>query len=418
MNKDQSTRVRNAEIITIGDEIITGAILDTNAAFIGRYLFNRGYQIGRIVSVGDDPPAIKSAVRVSMKKADLVVVTGGLGPTHDDITKKTLCELFRCKTRFDEKVLKMLERRFKRMERKMPEVSRQYAFIPTAAVPVENPIGIAPGLLFEKKVLVMPGVPVEMENMLRMKAEKLIPHGGRHMRERILHADRISEPNLMAKLSGLEEAMKTTKIAFLPKCGRVDIRLTAHGKTAKEAAAKLESATKLLRRDIEENVWGVDDDTMERLIGDFLRLRKRNETLAVAESCSGGGIGQLITSVPGSSNYFLGGLIVYSNEVKIKQLGVPKAIIEKHGAVSRETAIAMAECVKRKFGADYGLSATGISGPGGGTKDKPVGLTFVALSGHGVNSCRRLLFHHDRRINRERTAFEALHLLLERLRAH
>lgn len=401
---------KRCEIITIGTEITTGRIVDTNSAAIARFLFKRGYETARIVSVGDQPAAIKSAVRQSMNRAWLVVVTGGLGPTHDDITKKTLCELFKCGTRLNETVMRRLERQFRRRRRKMPEISRQYAQIPTAAVPVENTVGIAPGLFFKKKVLVLPGVPIEMEAMLGKAVKKLIPHSGLHLRERTLHVSHIGEPDLVAKLGSLDAVLKNAEVAFLPRRGRVAVRIITRSRSAKQAAVKLRFAEKALRKDIKEYVWGTDDDTIEKVTGNLLLARGKK--IAVAESCTGGWIGETITRLPGSSRYFLGGVIAYSDDVKVKQLGVPRSLLKKHGAVSEEAAVAMARSVRKKFGADYALSATGIAGPGGGTKEKPVGLTWVALAGPDGDRARQFIAPYHRDANREKTVFEALHLLL------
>ena len=398
------------EIITIGTEITTGRIVDTNSAAIARFLFKRGYEVARIVSVGDQPAVIKSAVRRSMNRAWLVVVTGGLGPTHDDITKKTLCELFKCKTRLNPAVQRQLERQFRRRRRKMPEISRQYAYIPTAAVPVENTVGIAPGLFFKKKVLVLPGVPIEMEAMLDKAVKKLIPHSGMHLRERTLHVSHIGEPDLVAKLSSLNAVLKDAEVAFLPRRGRVAVRIITRSRSARRAAAKLRSAEQALRKDIKEYIWGADDDTIEEVTGNLLRVRGKK--LAVAESCTGGWIGETVTRLPGSSDFFLGGVIVYSDEQKVKQLGVPRRLLVKHGAVSRQVAVAMARGVRKRFGADYALSATGIAGPGGGTKEKPVGLTWVALAGPDGDRARQFIAPYNRDANREKSVFEALHLLL------
>lgn len=410
MKSGSQRLAKRCEIITIGTEITTGCIVDTNSAAIARFLFKRGYEVARIVSVGDQPAAIKSAVRQSMNRARLVVVTGGLGPTHDDITKKTLCELFKCGTRLDPAVQRQLERQFRRRRRKMPEISRSYAQIPTAAVPVENRVGIAPGLFFKKKVLVLPGVPIEMEAMLDKAVKKLIPHSGLHLRERTLHVSHIGEPDLVAKLSSLDAVLKNAEVAFLPRRGRVAVRIITRSSSARQAAAKLHSAEQALRKDIKEYIWGTDDDTIEKVAGNLLRAHKKK--LAVAESCTGGWIGESVTRLPGSSDFFLGGVIAYSDEVKAKQLGVPRSLLKKCGAVSEEVAVAMARSVRKKFGADYSLSATGIAGPGGGTKEKPVGLTWVALAGPAGDRARQFIAPYNRDANREKTVFEALHLLL------
>ena len=407
-------RVKKSEIITIGNEIITGRIVDTNSSAIARYLFKRGYDVTRNISVGDRPADIKSALRQSMKRADLVVVTGGLGPTHDDITKKTLCDLFKCTTRFNPTVQRQLERRFRQRGRKMPEISRQYAYIPTAAVSIENRVGIAPGLFFKKKVLVMPGIPIEMEAMLD-RLHKHIPHGGRQLRERTLNVCHISEPDLVEKMTSLNDVLKKAEVAFLPRRGRVAVRIIAKSTNVRQAGATLRSVEKELRKNIEQYIWGKDDETIEEVVGNYLRSKKMK--LAVAESCTGGGIGKAVTSLAGSSDFFLGGVIAYSDEVKIKQLGLPRRLLIKHGAVSEEAAVAMARGVRKKFGAHYGLSATGIAGPGGGTKEKPVGLIWIALSGVKGDRAKRLMLPHNRNANREWTIFETLHLLLKEFRA-
>lgn len=414
MKSASRVRVKKSEIITIGNEITTGRIVDTNTSAIARYLFKRGYDVTRNISVGDRSADITSTLRQSIKRADLVVVTGGLGPTHDDITKKTLCRFFKCGTRLNPTVMRQLERRFRLYGRKMPEMGRQYAYIPTAAVPIENKMGVAPGLFFKKKVLVMPGVPIEMEAML-VGLHKLIPHGGLHVREKTLNVCHISEPGLVEKMTSLNDVLKKAEVAFLPRRGRVAVRIITKSANARRAAAALRSAEKELRKNIEEYIWGTDDETLEEIAGNL--LRSGGKTVAVAESCTGGGIGKCITSIAGSSDYFLGGVIAYSDEVKVKELGVPRGLLKKHGAVSKNTAAAMARGARKKFGADYGLSATGVAGPGGGTKEKPVGLIWIALSGPNGGRTKRLQLPHDRNANREWTIFEALHLLLKEFRA-
>jgi len=260
----------------------------------------------------------------------------------------------------------------------------------------------------------MPGVPIEMEAMLGA-LHKIIPHGGRHVRERTLNVCHIGEPDLVEKMTALNAVLKNAEVAFLPSRGRVAVRIVTKSASARQAAAELRAAEKELRKDIEEHIWGKDDETIEEVVGDHLRSQKKS--LAVAESCTGGGIGKSITAMAGSSDYFLGGVIAYSDRVKVKQLSVPRGLLKKHGAVSKDVAVAMARGARKKFGSDYSLSATGIAGPGGGTKEKPVGLIWIALSGPNGDSAKRLLLPHDRSGNREWTIFEALHLLLKEFRA-
>ncbi len=406
---------KTAAIVTVGDELMTGLVTDTNAAAIARFLLRRGWRIVEKSSVGDAVPAIAAAVRAAMRRADIVVVTGGLGPTHDDLTKGALCRLFKCGVKFDAAVLRQVESFFKRMGKPMPGINRDYANIPTAAVAVRNTMGAAPGLFFQKRVLALPGVPHETLYMLEHEAPKLIRHGGAYIAEKTFHTAGMGEVALMEKMKELHEARQLADIAFLPGYGRVDIRLLARGKTSAAAQARLKKAAALLYPAIKPHVWGVDDETIESAVGRL--LRKRKKTLAVAESCTGGGIGKKITAVPGSSDYFSGGIISYANGVKEKTLGVPAAILKKHGAVSRECAEAMAEGARTGLKTDYALAVTGVAGPGGGTKEKPVGLVYVAAAAEGWVQVRRLNLAGSRETIRERAANEALFFLREILSA-
>lgn len=406
---------KTAAIVTVGDELMTGLVTDTNAAAIARFLLRRGYRLVEKSSVGDTLPAITASVRAAMRRADIVVITGGLGPTHDDLTKEALHRLFNCGVKFDPAMLRQVQSFFKRMGKPMPVINRDYANIPTAAIAVRNRMGAAPGLFFDKRVLALPGVPHETLYMLEHEAPKLIPHGGAHIAEKTFHTAGMGEVGLMQRMTKLDETRRLADIAFLPGYGRVDIRLLARGKTPADARARLAKAEKLIYPAIKEGVWGFDDDTIESAVGKL--LNKRKKTLAVAESCTGGGIGNKITAIPGSSDYFLGGIVSYANEVKEKMLGVPAAIIKKHGAVSPECAEAMAEGARIRLGADYALAVTGVAGPGGGTKEKPVGLVYVAIAAKGWVKVRRHTLAGSRKTIRERAANESLFFLREILAA-
>ena len=409
--KQLSRTFKTAAIVTVGDELMTGLVTDTNAAAIARFLLRRGWRIVEKSSVGDAAPAITAAVRAAMRRADVVLVTGGLGPTHDDLTKGALCRLFKCGVRFDPAVLRQVSSFFKRMGKPMPAINRDYANIPTAAVAVRNRMGAAPGLFFKKRVLALPGVPHETLYMLEHEVPGLIPHGGQHVAEKTFHTAGAGEVGLMEKMKDLKKARQLADIAFLPGYGRVDIRLLARGNTPAAAKSRLKQAVALLYPGIEGYVWGVDDETIEGAVGSL--LRKGKQTLAVAESCTGGGIGKKVTAIAGSSDYFRGGVISYANTVKEKTLGVPAAIIKKHGAVSRECAEAMAEGARLEMGTDYALAVTGIAGPDGGTREKPVGLVYVAAAAEGWVQVRRLNLVGTRETVRERAANEALFFLRE-----
>jgi len=401
-------KIKTARVITIGDEIITGKIVDTNSLHISRFLLKRGYRVDSIVSIGDIPSAIRSAVRKALAESDIVIVTGGLGPTHDDITKKILCEVFKCKTRFSPSVYRYIESYFKKRGVAVPDVCRDYAEIPVVAEAVKNPPGAAPALFFKKRLLALPGVPHEVSEILEKYGDRVIPRAG-FTAERTVHTAGVGEAGLMRRMTFLDSARELADIAFLPKRGGVDLRIIARGETAPGAAAKRRKAEKFLKEGIEELVWGYDDDTIESVVGGL--LAKAGKTVAVAESCTGGGIGSAITDVSGSSDYFPGGVIAYSNRAKRTELGVSPYLLRKHGAVSRKVASAMAEGVRKRFNSDYGLSATGIAGPTGGTKEKPVGLIYIALAGLDGVLSRELRLTRSRSNNRERTVFQALHLL-------
>ncbi len=411
----QAPHPKTAAIVTVGDELMTGLVVDTNAAAIARFLLRRGYRIVGKSSVGDAVPAIIASVRAAMRRADIVVVTGGLGPTHDDLTKEALRRLFKCGAKFDPAVLRHVQSFFKRMGKPMPSINREYANIPTAAVAVRNRMGAAPGLFFNKRVLALPGVPHEMLYMLEHEAPKFIHRGGVTIAEKTFHTAGLGEVGLMRRMTKLDEARQLADIAFLPGYGRVDIRLLTRGATPAAARARLKKAEKLISPSILEYVWGVDDETIESAVGKLLGQQRK--TLAVAESCTGGGIGEKITAIPGSSNYFLGGVISYANKVKEKMLGVSAATIKNHGAVSRECAEAMAKGARARLGADYGLAVTGVAGPGGGTKEKPVGLVFVAVAALGWVQVRRLNLAGSRATIRGRAANEALFFLRDILAA-
>ncbi len=403
-----------ARIITVGNELTTGLVADANARVIARFLLGRGYFVSRIVSVPDNEGGIIAEVREAARSSDLVVVTGGLGPTHDDVTKTALCGLFKCKTKFQPAVLRRVRAFFKKIGRKMPEANRSYADVPECAVALRNDFGLAPGLFFKGKVLALPGVPHEAERMLLTSAGRLIRPGGTHVRESTFHTAGADETRLTDEMKGLAMATKFADVAFLPKLGNVDVRLVARGSTQKKAGANMASAKGLLLKDIRKYVWGTDDQTIEGVVGGM--LKRAGKSLCVAESCTGGGVGKRITSVPGSSEYFLGGATVYSNSAKTSQVGVPKKLLAKFGAVSGEAAAAMARGARKSFEADYAVSATGVAGPGGGTREKPVGLVFVAVADGRSETVRRLLIAGGRETVRERTTFEALFLLYEKLR--
>ncbi len=403
----------SAEILTVGNEIVTGLVADTNSGVITRRLDSLGISVTRHVSVGDDKEEIAEALKQALERVDCVILTGGLGPTHDDITKQVLCRFFNSGLVTDAEVKRRIDSIFQSRGIETPQAAYTQAEVPEKATILHNAQGTAPGLLFEKngkRVYSLPGVPLEAEHLLETY---IVPHlenlSTVKVQHRILKTTGSPESVLWEEIGPVSPFEKYVKVASLPSLLGVRIRFTASGKDSKETTAQLDAAEKLLREKIDHHIFAVDDETLEGNIGGL--LKKKKWTLAVAESCTGGLIGHRLTNVSGSSEYFLEGAATYSNEAKQIRLGVDPALIEAHGAVSEEVATAMAEGIRQKSGSDFGLAVTGIAGPTGGTPDKPVGLTFIAVTGPQGTRCEQFRFHQDRVRNKERAAQAALNLL-------
>jgi nicotinamide-nucleotide amidase len=405
---------KTAWIVAIGNELTTGLVQDTNSSFIAAFLMKHGYFISRMVCVPDIEAKIISELHNAIKKADIAIVTGGLGLTHDDITKKTLSRIFKSnKTIHDHSVLKDLQEHFDKMGRTMPTIYSSYADIPDAAIAIPNKVGLAPGLFFKNMVLALPGVPHEARHIISTQGEHFIPFGGSYYKDHVFRTAGVGETNLSNKIKDLKKATNIATVAFLPNLGNVDIRIVARGQTAKTAEKNLQRAASYIRKDIGKHVWGIGNEPIEFVIGRL--LKEKGGTLCTAESCTGGGIGKRVTNTAGSSGYFVGGVIAYSNKAKQSLIGVPAAMIKKFGAVSPQTAVAMAHGAKKRFGANIAISTTGIAGPGGGTKEKPVGMVYIAVSSTKGETCRKFMLTGKREEIRERACFEALFLLYQLL---
>ena len=403
----------SAEILTIGNEIVTGLIADTNSSVIIRRLETLGIPVKRHVSVGDDEEEIIDALKQALERVDCVILTGGLGPTHDDITKQVLCRLFDSVLVTDDDVKRRIDIIFQSLGRETPQAAYTQAEVPEKATILYNTQGTAPGLLFEedgKRIYSLPGVPLEAEHLLETY---IVPHleklGTLKVEHRILRTTGILESVLWEEIGSVSPFEEYVKVASLPSLMGVRIRFTATGKNSKETTLKLDAAEKLLRQKIDHHIFAVDDETLEGNIGEC--LKKTKQTLAVAESCTGGLIGHRLTNVSGSSDYFMEGAVTYSNTAKQNRLGVDPALIEAHGAVSEQVATAMAEGIRQQAGSDFGLAVTGIAGPTSGSADKPVGLTYIAVTGVNGTRCEQFRFHQDRVRNKERAAQAALNLL-------
>ncbi len=409
-----------AEIITIGDELLYGHTIDTNAPYISEKITSTGATVIWRTTVGDDIEAITEAIARATQRADLVIATGGLGPTNDDVTKKAICRYFKRPLVFYDNILKKIEQRFKDRGLEMPAVNQNQALLPQRAEFIDNPIGSAVGIVIDEDnhlFVAVPGVPSEMKGMvdgwisntIREKASGVITL------HRKIRTVGIIESVLYEKISELIDTKpqsgraERVDFAFLPSWRGVDIRLTST--TRKEEAGRMRIAEleEKIRDRAGKYIYGYDNDTLSQATG--LLLRERSLTIAVAESCTGGLMGKMLTDDSGSSDYFLGGIITYSNEMKTKLLSVPQIILEKYGAVSDECARYMAEGAAQSAGANIGVSITGIAGPSGGSEDKPVGLVYIGLAASGKSSAREYRFGNDRERNRERSAVAALDMV-------
>jgi len=404
-----------AEIITIGDELLYGQAVDTNSVYLGERLTSLGIEVKYKSTVGDDVKEIVDAITLAMKRSDLVITTGGLGPTPDDVSKKAICDYFGRKLVLYEDILRKVESWYAKKGVKMPAIVRNQALLPEGTIPLSNDWGTAPGIFLEKKgklLFALPGVPIEMERIFDNGIVPIlkgkIPRG-KVIAFRKIRTAGISEARLHEKLSSILEESGDVGIAFLPSHFGVDLRLTIKSNNLTEAQRKLHDFEEKIQGKLEKYIYGAGEETLEKAVGDLLGEKK--QTVAVAESCTGGLLGKKITNVSGSSDYFLGGVISYSDELKMKLLGVPKEVLEKEGAVSEKCALSMAEGVRKLTGADYGISITGIAGPTGGTVDKPVGLVYIGIATDKGSSARKYVFTKERELNRELSAQTALNLL-------
>jgi len=404
------------EVVTIGTELLLGQIVDTNAADLGRELAAAGVEIVRRTSVADRPELIRAAVAEALDRTGFVITTGGLGPTRDDMTKKEVAAIFNKPLVLDAVVLQSLEERFRRLGRTMPAVNRIQAEVPAGATVLPNPRGTAPGLWVEadgRVVVMLPGVPSEMRGLL---AEEVFPRivvrggtAGIVVRSRTIRTTGIAESALAERVGAIEDDITPLTLAYLPSVDGVDLRVTAWRLREDDAERRLGTATAQLRERAGEHVYGEAKADLAAAILDLLRARTLR--LAVAESCTGGLLGARITAVPGASDVFVGGVVAYDDTVKRELLGVSPTLLERHGAVSEEVVSAMVAGAQQRFGVDAALAVTGIAGPGGGTKEKPVGTVWLAARlGQETRALRRV-FPGDRAEIRARAAQAVLDLL-------
>jgi nicotinamide-nucleotide amidase len=406
------------EIISIGDELLLGNTVNTNAFWMGEQLVNAGFRVSWITTIGDVESHIVSALKHAKSRADIILVTGGLGPTHDDVTKKAACQFFNSKLILNEKVYNQIKDRFRQRGIPMAPVNKIQAMIPDKAKIIENSMGTAPGMLFQsgrKNYYFMPGVPHEMRGMM---TAHILPHlakqnSGNVILSKFLYTTGIPESTLAHKMGNIAKIEKYVRVAFLPGYGGVRIRLLAQAPSMKEAQRQLLRAENMIMPKIGAFVYSQESELLEETVASL--LTKDRKTIAIAESCTGGLLCNRLTNIAGSSVFFERGVVTYSNESKHAILGVPERMLKKYGAVSPEVACAMARGVRESAKTDYGLSTTGIAGPDGATAEKPVGLVYIGYSDCNETVCEKHIFILDRIGNKERAAQAALNMLRKKI---
>ncbi|WBL44946.1 competence/damage-inducible protein A [Algoriphagus halophytocola] len=408
-------KVVRAEIIAIGDELLYGQIMDTNSHWISQELDLRGVKVVRKTTVGDDRKDILAAFSAAESRADLVLITGGLGPTQDDLTKPLMAEYFDCPIEENPEAVEAVTEFFKKRGREITPLNILQGHLPACCTYVPNEVGTAPGMWFEQHDtywMSMPGVPHEMKKLMQdfvlpklpvLFELPIIVH-------RMIKTVGIGESWLADLIRDWENALpKNIRLAYLPSHGHVKLRLTGFGTNKAEITEAIAQQISLVLPKINEYVYGYDTETLETAIAKLLTTKKK--TVALAESCTGGYISHLMTSIPGSSSYFQGSVVPYHNQFKSEIIGVKETTLEKFGAVSEETVKEMATGVRSLFRSDIGLASSGIAGPDGGTESKPVGTIWIACAMGDQVETKKLQLTQDRLLNIQLTAVAVLNLL-------
>jgi nicotinamide-nucleotide amidase len=408
-----------AEIITIGDELLIGQTVNTNSAWIGTELNKIGFEIYRMTSISDNRDHILKTLAEVSGRSDVVLITGGLGPTSDDITKPTLCEFFETRLVFNQEVFTMIEKMLLRRNFPLNDNNRRQAEVPESCRVLLNSEGTAPGMWFERNNTIfisLPGVPFEMMHIM---TEHVIPElKQKFTTQVIIHRNIMtygaSEARLAEILSNFEAGLPgEIKLAYLPAYGIIKLRLTGLGRESKSLSDAIEKQVRRLYSIIPEFIYGENEESLEKAVGRL--LIERNATVSTAESCTGGKIAQLITGIPGSSEYYVGSVVAYSNSAKTKILNVPEETLLKFGAVSKETVEIMAKGVRELLKTDFAVATSGIAGPTGGTEEKPVGTIWIAVSSDKETVSEKRVYGNDRTINITRFSIAALNLLRKQI---
>jgi len=405
-----------AEIITIGDEILIGQTVDTNSAWMGRELNKRGIAVKYITTISDTPEDIRAALDVASYRADLVLMTGGLGPTQDDVTKATLCSYFNTTLEHNEEVHARIASFFERIGRPMMEVHGLQAQLPKSATVLMNARGTASGMWFDKDDTVfisMPGVPYEMKGIMtdevfdRLPSRFALPTRAQHT----IMTGGVGESTLAKKIEKVETDLRTAGLglAYLPSPGSVKLRISKSGNDEAKIREEVAFWSRKVETLVKEHIYGYDDASMVQVLGELLKTK--GDTLSVAESCTGGFISHELTSLSGSSVYFMGSIVSYDNQVKMDDLGVLESDLIAHGAVSQPVVEQMAVGVRNRYKTTYAISTSGIAGPTGGSEKKPVGTVWVGIATPSRVYSRKFLFGHNRQRNIEMTTLYAFNML-------
>jgi len=409
-----------ASILTIGDELLIGQVIDTNSAWLADSLTELGFEVTKILSISDSSQAIAQAVNELMSQSDLVISTGGLGPTSDDRTKPTLCVLFGGQLTLHAPSLCLIEQLFRKRGLPLTETNKSQALIPSSCTPILNHHGTAPGMIFRKGnccLISLPGVPFEMKNMFTEGVRPFIEQNFKlpAIVRLTVNTFGIPESFLSDKLRSFEKylADRSIALAYLPSPSGIRLRLTATGDDSGKLNGLLHLAVEELKSLIGENIFGFNDETLPSVVSK--RLRENNATLAVAESCTGGYISHLITQLPGSSDIYKGGIVAYSNAIKQNVLGVSHELLTTHGAVSRPVVETMLDGALKVFQTEYAIAVSGIAGPTGATAGKPVGTTWIGVASRKTRQIELFTFGNLREINIQRAAYTALFQLLKLL---
>lgn len=413
----------NVSIINIGDELLIGQVVNTNASNMSKLLISSGFDVIEVCTIADREEAIRSTLERSLAKSDAVLITGGLGPTKDDITKHTLCSFFGSRLVENEEALANIRRIFDEKGYPLTEINRQQSWVPECCTMINNVLGTAPGMWFEKEregdrpsqvVVSLPGVPFEMLNLMETEIlPRLRNHfGAEFILNKNILVQGIGESFLSDRIEKWELALpESIRLAYLPQAGMVKLRLTARGTDEQMLRSQIAEAVEGLYPLAGEFIVGEDMESLPEVVA--YKMKQMGASLATAESCTGGTIASKLTALSGASEYFRGGVVAYSNDVKECALGVKHDTLTAHGAVSEETAREMAEGVRKRLGADFAIATTGIAGPTGGTAEKPVGTVWIAVASEKetVAVCKQ--FGSDRLRTIERTCNEAYSLLVK-----